>query len=88
MMLAVSPILLLAAIAILLFDGRPLLFRQTRIGIHGKPFELLKFRTMKLEPDGTAASSDEQGGAKSGDSPALDPTGKAEKESYRPTPPQ
>ena len=47
MLLVLSPILLLAAIAIPLFDGRPLLIRQTRIGIHGKPFELLKFRTMR-----------------------------------------
>ncbi len=47
MLLAVSPILLLAAIAIRLFDGSPLLFRQTRVGIHGTPFELLKFRTMR-----------------------------------------
>jgi exopolysaccharide biosynthesis polyprenyl glycosylphosphotransferase len=46
MLLLVSPILLLAAVAIRMFDGRPLLFRQTRVGIHGKPFELLKFRTM------------------------------------------
>jgi exopolysaccharide biosynthesis polyprenyl glycosylphosphotransferase len=47
MILAVSPILVLAALAIRLFNGSPLLFRQTRIGIHGKPFELLKFRTMR-----------------------------------------
>jgi len=49
MILAVSPILILAAIAIRLVDGGPLLFRQTRVGIHGKPFELLKFRTMRTE---------------------------------------
>lgn len=49
MTIAVSPILLLAAIAIRVLDGSPLLFRQTRIGIHGKPFELLKFRTMRAQ---------------------------------------
>jgi exopolysaccharide biosynthesis polyprenyl glycosylphosphotransferase len=42
-----TPVLALAAMAVWLADGRPLLFRQTRIGIHGKPFELLKFRTMR-----------------------------------------
>jgi len=47
MLLVLSPILVLATIAIWLFDGSPLLFRQTRIGIHAKPFELLKFRTMR-----------------------------------------
>jgi exopolysaccharide biosynthesis polyprenyl glycosylphosphotransferase len=49
MLLVMSPILLLAAIAIRLIDGSPLLFRQTRVGIHGKPFELLKFRTMRTQ---------------------------------------
>ncbi len=49
MIVAVSPLLLLAAIVIRLFDKGPLLFRQTRVGIHGKPFELLKFRTMRTE---------------------------------------
>jgi lipopolysaccharide/colanic/teichoic acid biosynthesis glycosyltransferase len=49
MTIAVSPILMLAAIAIRVLDGSPLMFRQTRIGIHGKPFELLKFRTMRIE---------------------------------------
>jgi exopolysaccharide biosynthesis polyprenyl glycosylphosphotransferase len=41
-----APLLFVSGLMIWLFDGRPLLFRQTRIGIHGKPFELLKFRTM------------------------------------------
>lgn len=30
--------------------GRPVLFRQQRPGLHGEPFEMVKFRTM-LEPD-------------------------------------
>jgi exopolysaccharide biosynthesis polyprenyl glycosylphosphotransferase len=52
MLLVASPIMLLAALAIWLTDGSPLLFRQTRVGIHGKPFELLKFRTMRSQaPD-------------------------------------
>ena len=48
MLLLLSPLLLLAAIATRLFDGSPLMFRQTRVGIHGQPFELLKFRTMRV----------------------------------------
>ena len=34
------------AIAIALSDGRPILFRQTRVGLHGRPFVVNKFRTM------------------------------------------
>jgi exopolysaccharide biosynthesis polyprenyl glycosylphosphotransferase len=41
-----SPILLVTAAAILVRDGSPVLFRQERIGLHGRPFTMLKFRTM------------------------------------------
>ena len=42
---------LFAAIAVYVWrrDGRPVLYRQRRIGLNGRPFELLKFRTM--QPD-------------------------------------
>jgi exopolysaccharide biosynthesis polyprenyl glycosylphosphotransferase len=40
------PLLLLAAVATLVDSGRPMLFRQTRGGEGGRPFEMLKFRTM------------------------------------------
>ncbi len=41
-----SPIMAAAAIAIRLDSRGPILFRQTRVGENGKPFEMLKFRTM------------------------------------------
>ena len=34
-------------VAVRLTTGSPVLFRQMRPGLHGKPFELLKFRTMR-----------------------------------------
>jgi exopolysaccharide biosynthesis polyprenyl glycosylphosphotransferase len=40
------PVLLLAAVATLVDSGRPVLFRQTRGGERGRPFQMLKFRTM------------------------------------------
>lgn len=40
--------LAVAAIAIRLYDGGPALYRQERIGMDGKPFELLKLRTMRV----------------------------------------
>src|SRR5204863_9999795 len=36
-----------AALAVRLAMGRPVFFRQTRIGRDGKPFEMLKFRSMR-----------------------------------------
>ena len=54
-----SPLLVLIALAILLTMGRPILFRQKRPGLHGRPFEILKFRTMRaLRPGEEAVASD------------------------------
>ncbi len=44
--IVLSPLLCAAAIAIRLTSAGPVFFRQTRIGRHGKPFRIFKFRTM------------------------------------------
>lgn len=48
-----GPILLLVAVAIALESGfrEPILYRQTRVGQHDRPFEILKFRTMRVGAD-------------------------------------
>jgi lipopolysaccharide/colanic/teichoic acid biosynthesis glycosyltransferase len=50
-LLVTAPLMLLVALAVWLVDGKPILFRQVRLGIGGKPFELLKFRTMREASD-------------------------------------
>ena len=47
-LLASAPLMLAAAIAILVEDRRSVLFRQERVGLHGRPFEVLKLRTMSV----------------------------------------
>ena len=42
-----SPVLALVTVALLATQGRPILFRQQRPGLNGRPFEILKFRTMR-----------------------------------------
>lgn len=44
--LALTPVLGLVALAVRVTMGRPVLFRQQRPGLHGRPFTMLKFRTM------------------------------------------
>lgn len=61
LLLFFAPLLAVVAIAIRL-DGRgPVLFRQTRIGLHGKKFEILKFRTMHVEENGLEVRQATQG---------------------------
>lgn len=40
------PLFVLSGLAILLGSGRPIFFRQTRAGQQGRPFQMLKFRSM------------------------------------------
>jgi exopolysaccharide biosynthesis polyprenyl glycosylphosphotransferase len=46
-LLVILPLVAIVAVAIWISDGRPIFFRQKRIGIRGTPFELVKFRTMR-----------------------------------------
>jgi len=43
-----SPVLILSALAVQLSSRGPVLFRQRRVGRDGKPFDLYKFRSMRL----------------------------------------
>lgn len=47
-----APVLLLAALVIRLESPGPALFRQTRGGLGGAPFQILKLRTMRCQEDG------------------------------------
>jgi lipopolysaccharide/colanic/teichoic acid biosynthesis glycosyltransferase len=46
-LVVLSPALIAIAVAVRLFLGSPVLFRQQRPGLRGEPFELVKFRTMR-----------------------------------------
>ena len=46
-----SPIWLIVTLIIFAEDREPIFFRQERCGKNGKPFNTIKFRTMKMIPD-------------------------------------
>ncbi|WP_405798311.1 sugar transferase [Streptomyces sp. NBC_01506] len=55
-LVAISPVLLACALAVRLLDGPGVLFRQERVGQNGRPFTLLKFRTLRPADDNEAAT--------------------------------
>jgi exopolysaccharide biosynthesis polyprenyl glycosylphosphotransferase len=66
-LLLFSPVLIATALTIKLKDGSPVLFRQTRVGLHGRTFTIYKFRTMELDAEDryqeVATKSDTRGAA-------------------------
>ncbi len=62
-LVVLSPLLLIAAIAIKLGSRGPVLYRQRRVGLDGEEFEMLKLRTMALGSDpvgvGTVVTRDD-----------------------------
>jgi len=79
-LVVLSPLVLATALAIRLREGPPALFRQTRVGLSGRPFTICKFRTMVPDAEEryeqVAALSDTKGAAfKMLDDPRVTPTG-------------
>jgi sugar transferase EpsL len=52
-MIVLAPVMATMALAIRVRMGKPVIFRQARAGFHGRPFTLLKFRTMAQDTDST-----------------------------------
>jgi exopolysaccharide biosynthesis polyprenyl glycosylphosphotransferase len=78
-LLALSPLIIVIALAIRLTMGGPILFRQQRVGRDGHVFDMLKFRTMRGDP-GSAGEADASwarlvlSGVKIPDAPESAPT--------------
>ncbi len=50
-LLVLSPVMLLAALAVKLTSPGPVIFRQTRVGLGGRHFDFFKFRTMRVDAE-------------------------------------
>ena len=61
LILCFFPLFMLAVLIVFLNDGAPVLYKQERIGLNGRFFNLYKFRTMKIgaEKDGTTTYKDD-----------------------------
>ena len=78
-LLIAAPFLAVIALVIRRRDGSPVLFRQVRVGLHGRQFEVLKFRTMVPDAEARYAEvvqhSDPRA-FKLTDDPRITPTGR------------
>lgn len=46
-----SPLFLFCYLSIRMEDGKPVIYKQERIGFHGKPFYIYKFRSMRIDAE-------------------------------------
>jgi lipopolysaccharide/colanic/teichoic acid biosynthesis glycosyltransferase len=60
LLVLLAPLVALVAALVALRLGRPVLFRQIRPGRHGRPFLMVKFRTMRIDDSAVGPSGDEQ----------------------------
>jgi exopolysaccharide biosynthesis polyprenyl glycosylphosphotransferase len=51
LLVLLAPVLLLVTLAVALTSRGPVLFRQERMGLDGRPFRMLKFRTMRADAE-------------------------------------
>lgn len=51
LLLVFSPLIGICALAVYIEDGKPVIYRQERMGLGGKPFDILKFRSMRLDAE-------------------------------------
>lgn len=54
-LIILAPVLIVLTVVIGATVGRPVVFRQERPGLHGRPFRIIKFRTMSDQRDTTGA---------------------------------
>lgn len=55
-LIILSPLFLIVSVGVLLSDGRPVFFRQKRVGKNNELFEIYKFRTMKRGTENVASN--------------------------------
>lgn len=51
MLFVLAPIMIITAVVIMIFEGRPVLYTQERVTINNRPFKLYKFRSMKVNAE-------------------------------------
>jgi exopolysaccharide biosynthesis polyprenyl glycosylphosphotransferase len=70
LLLLLLPVMAAISVAVLLAMGRPVLFRQARVGLDGREFGILKFRTMRGRPEDGGELDEEWAARQLGDEAA------------------
>jgi lipopolysaccharide/colanic/teichoic acid biosynthesis glycosyltransferase len=65
-----APVMLAVAFAVYAYDRGPVFFKQTRIGLGGRPFGMLKFRSMVVDAERRGGFSTSEG------DPRITPVGR------------
>lgn len=82
LLIALSPLLVTVAVLVWLTSPGPVFYAQERIGLNGKPFRMLKFRSMKVNADAELAAllaaqgRDDRPGFKIQNDPRITPVGR------------
>jgi exopolysaccharide biosynthesis polyprenyl glycosylphosphotransferase len=78
-LVVLSPLLAGVAVLVQMRDGAPVLFRQERVGLHGRRFSVIKFRTMVADAEARYEELVEHSDARAfklTDDPRITPTGR------------
>jgi exopolysaccharide biosynthesis polyprenyl glycosylphosphotransferase len=80
-LVVLSPVIAVTALVVRLREGSPILFRQTRVGLHGRAFTMMKFRSMIVDAEerlDEVRHLNERNGAafKAADDPRITPLGR------------
>jgi exopolysaccharide biosynthesis polyprenyl glycosylphosphotransferase len=79
LLVVLAPLLGLTALAVRISMGRPIFFSQKRVGLDGREFRMIKFRTMRGAPESSGEADAGWAAGELGSDPAAEMTGEEDR---------